>query len=451
MVVHRRLPGRPISSLQTQRSLLIPVCVSIALLTCGCGDEPAVQHPTAELSTSLTDVTGSMDSSAAATANNDSSVRRTGATPDESGGQESSSGAVAELEGPQPAVNDEDDQKTSPSSLTDVKTTATGVKDSSETDDQEATTKVSEGTKLPADLLAGSQVTPLNPQKTVLLDLPGKRVLLRARVCLTQGLLEMLLCPAQTKEHESILSTESQAFTVHTGLLALGCKEGQAAKYDSETEAYTPPSGQVVDIFLHWVDTKGKLRREPAQHWVRHSRQRYYEAKFETLPADLTLEKDGNLRYDEMNQVIFWYGPMSDRQRDECLTMSSDPKFQDAIRQFHRDSRERPMTADWVFVGSGFYQDGDSARQYLAEGGYMICVANFAMAMIDVATPSDSNGTESLAYEAATERIPPRGSEVLIELVPRPLKEPAGAGEKKAIEPAGDDADGSGPKKTDEP
>ncbi len=308
-------------------------------------------------------------------------------------------------------------------------------------DQADAVPKETHGTKLPSDLLEGSQLTPLNPQKTVLLDLQVKRILLRARVCLTQGLLEMLLCPLQTKEHESILSTEAQAFTVHTGLLALGCKEGKAARYDSETETYTPASGQVIDIFLHWVDINGKLHREPAQNWVRHSRQRYYEAKFEKLPADLKLEKDSNLRYDDMNQVIFWYGPMDDQQRNECLKMSADKKFQEAIRRFHKDSHEQPMTTDWVFVGSGFYQDGDSAKQYLAEGGYMICVANFAMAMLDVAIPSDSNGTESLAYEAATERIPPRESEVMIELVPRPAKQATGQQETPAADKPASSAD----------
>ncbi|MFT4556305.1 MAG: hypothetical protein ACI92S_001647 [Planctomycetaceae bacterium] len=278
------------------------------------------------------------------------------------------------------------------------------------------------GTKLPKDFLEGSELTPLNPQKTVLLDIPGKRVLLKARVCLTEGLLEMLLCPHQTKEHESILSTESQAFTVHTGLLALGCKEGKAARYDSETEKYTPASGQIIDVFLHWMDTEGKLHRERAQNWVRGSTHHYYSAEFKILPKDLKLVPDGNLRYDDVNQYLFWYGPMTDEELAECLKMSSDEKFQAAMKQFHKDGLEKPMTADWVFVGSGFYEDGDAPKQYLAEGGYMICVANFAMAMLDVATPSDSNGTESLSYEAATDRIPPRESEVMIELVPRPAK-----------------------------
>ena len=301
----------------------------------------------------------------------------------------------------------------------------------------EATPKKPAGTKLPNDLLEGSKLTPLNPQETVLLDLPGKRIWLQARVCLTEGLLEMLLCPHQTKEHESILSTEAQAFTVHTGLLALGCKEGKAARYDSETEAYTPASGQIIDIFLHWVDVDGKLRRERAQNWVRGSTHHYYQAEFKTLPTDLKLVPDGNLRYDEVNQYLFWYGPMTDEELAECLKMSSDEKFQAAMKQFHKDGLEKPMAADWVFVGSGFYEDGDAPKQYLAEGGYMICVANFAMAMLDVATPSDSNGTESLNYEAATERIPPRGSEVMIELVPRPAKNP----DDLKVAPAAEKAD----------
>jgi hypothetical protein len=297
----------------------------------------------------------------------------------------------------------------------------------------EAAPKKPQGTKLPEDFLESSELTPLNPQKTVLLDLAGKRILLKARVCLTEGLLEMLLCPHQTKEHESILATEAQAFTVHTGLLALGCKEGKAARYDSENEKYTPASGQIIDLFMHWVDTDGKLHRERAQNWVRRSRHHYYQENFETLPADLKLVPDGNLRYDDVNQYLFWYGPMTDAELAECLKMSSNKKFQAAIHRFHKEGQEKPMVADWVFVGSGFYEDGDAPKQYLAEGGYMICVANFPMAMLDVATPSDSNGTESLTYEAATERLPPRESEVMIELVPRPEK------------PATDDKDAAAP------
>lgn len=447
MVSRRLFPSGQGRIPQWMTLVILPAVLTAGI--CGCGDDRPVQSPQPELAAPLTGPGSAVETSIEPTTMEaDAPVEPDAGT---SAATESSPPSAPKLNSSVESTEQTGEQESS-STPPEGPSSDDVVKPAAETADSNDIARDSQGTRLPADLLEGSRLTPLNPQKTVLLDLAGKRVLLRARVCLTQGLLEMLLCPHQTKEHESILSTEAQAFTVHTGLLALGCKEGQAAKYDSETETYTPASGQVIDIFLHWVDADGRLRRERAQNWVRHSRQRYYEAKFETLPADLTLEKDGNLRYDEMNQVIFWYGPMTDQQRDECLKMSTDRKFQEAIRRFHRESQERPMTADWVFVGSGFYQDGDSARQYLAEGGYMICVANFAMAMIDVATPSDSNGTESLAYEAATERIPPRDSEVLIELVPRPEKAPA---EEETVpsdeQPGSDSEDSSQSENTDAP
>ena len=387
--------------------------VVLLCLAAGCDNSTAIQEPDSGMATSLT----AEDAPAlpnASTANDDSESDasdrsdNTTATP------------LSPSDTPTAPVSTEDADGPAGSEKTPSADSADDTGDP--TAATEATPEKSQGTKLPEDFLEGSQTTPLNQQKTVLLDLTGKRILLKARVCLTEGLLEMLLCPHQTKEHESILSTKAAAFTVHTGLLALGCKEGKAARYDSENETYTPASGQIIDVFLHWVDIDGKLHRERAQNWVRRSRQHYYQEEFKTLPKDLKLIPDGNLRYDDVNQYLFWYGPMTDDELTDCLKMSSDEKFQAAMRRFHEEGQEKPMVADWVFVGSGFYEDGDSAKQYLAEGGYMICVANFPMAMLDVSTPSDSNGTESLAYEAATERLPPRDSEVMIELVPRPAK-----------------------------
>lgn len=279
-----------------------------------------------------------------------------------------------------------------------------------------------EGTKLPKDLLSGNDVTPLNPKNTVLLDVKRKHVLVRAQVCQKRAMLEMLLCTKQTKEHESILSFEGDAQTIHAALLALGVPTGTTSSYDLDSDTYTPATGQTVDIFLHWVDTDGKQHREPAQNWVRTSHGRYYEEKFETLPDDLTLDPDGNLRYDDMNQVIFWYGPMNDEQRDECLKLSKDEKFQKMIRRVHAITQPEQMQTDWIFVGSGFAEGNGGEQIYQAEGGYVICVANFAMAMIDLAIESSASGSENLAYEAWTERIPPIGSEVLVELVPRPKK-----------------------------
>ncbi len=279
-----------------------------------------------------------------------------------------------------------------------------------------------DATKLPDDLLDKTKLTPLNPTGTVLLDVPNRRVFAKTKVCFTEGVLEMLLCLTQTKEHESILVFDGKAQTIHAGLLALGLKEGKPSSYDLDSDVYTSASGSKLDIFLHWKDKEGKLHREPAQSWCRNSRFRYYEEPFEALPADLKLDPDGKLRYDDMNKVLFWYGPMSEAQRDAVLKLSADEKFQKAIRRFHEDSQPKQLAADFIFVGSGFVNDPEYGERYLAEGGYVICVANFAAAMIDLSIESSASGNENLTYEAWTERIPPRGSEVLVEIVPRPTE-----------------------------
>ncbi len=79
----------------------------------------------------------------------------------------------------------------------------------------------------------------------------------------------------------------------------------------------------------------------------------------------------------------------------------------------------------WVFGGSSLWQDQDTGQShYLAEGGDFICVSNFPSAMIDLPIRStDTNA--ALLFEAFTERIPPRGTEVAIVLTPKPWKRPA--------------------------
>lgn len=267
-------------------------------------------------------------------------------------------------------------------------------------------------TKLPEDLLAGSKLTPLNKQNTVLMDFAGKRVLLKTNLCLNIGVLEMFLTIKQIKEHESILSIDCKAETIHGALIALGATEGHPAKYEPK---YEPATGQKIGVFVHWVDSNGKLHRAAAQTWMRESLGRVHQEKFESLPEDLKLDPDGNLRYDEINKYLHWYGPMTPEERVALLKLSRDDKFRKAIQRFFDQGQPKQLTADWVFVGSAVVDDGNNGKQYLAEGGYVICVANFAMSMIDVSIESSAAGTPN--FEAWTERLPPKGSEVLVELV----------------------------------
>jgi hypothetical protein len=90
-------------------------------------------------------------------------------------------------------------------------------------------------------------------------------------------------------------------------------------------------------------------------------------------------------------------------------------RAQDWVRNLRT---QKAMDNTWVFAGSGFFEDEEGQKHYLAEGGDFICVSNFPSAMLDLPVES-SQGTNDLQFEAFTQRIPPRGTKVRIVLTPR--------------------------------
>jgi hypothetical protein len=118
---------------------------------------------------------------------------------------------------------------------------------------------------------------------------------------------------------------------------------------------------------------------------------------------------------------------MSEAQRDAALKLSKDEAFQKAVKSIFDQSQIRPMTNSWVFAGSQFLTDETTGEKfYQAEGGDLICVANFASATLDLSTNSSATN-EDLMFEAFTEHIPPVGTEVTIELIPvvKPKEKPS--------------------------
>lgn len=296
--------------------------------------------------------------------------------------------------------------------------------------------------KQPADSNTGEKtlskrddgLTPLNKQETVLLDVKGKRVLVKSKVVLREGLLEMFACLKQTKEHESILAVDAKAYTVHAGLLAIGAKPGKPTRFvkpdpknpEKFVEDYQPATGQRIEIFVQWKDKKGKLNRVSAKHWLRNATQRFYVEKYQNFPKGLTLPEKGDIRmlqYDPRNHELSWFGPITEAQRDKMLALSHENKFQAAIKSFYQQSRPRKIEADFLFTGSAIYKDPKTKQEhYRAEGGTLICVANFPSAMIDVSLAISDKEAEGMLLEAYAEHIPPIDTEVTIELIPVPDK-----------------------------
>ena len=121
----------------------------------------------------------------------------------------------------------------------------------------------------------------------------------------------------------------------------------------------------------------------------------------------------------EVEVALFWTDAKGKRQRAYA---------QDWIRNAKTGTA---MTQPWVFGGSGFWEDEQSGeKHYLAEGGDLICVSNFASATLDLPIQSSSS-SDSLLFNAFTDRIPPQGTKVTVVLTPKKKAKAADKATKK--------------------
>jgi hypothetical protein len=89
------------------------------------------------------------------------------------------------------------------------------------------------------------------------------------------------------------------------------------------------------------------------------------------------------------------------------------------VRKGHSNQE---LESDWVFAGSELLENPDSldsqvSKNYLANAGDVVCIANFETALLDVPIVSSKAYTD-LGYEAWTERIPEVGTKVVVALEP---------------------------------
>jgi len=78
-----------------------------------------------------------------------------------------------------------------------------------------------------------------------------KQVMVRGRICLQEGPLEMFACPGRSKAHESVIATEARASEIHACLEALGFPPGKPCQWDPK---YTPAHGPLVKIMVGWQE-----------------------------------------------------------------------------------------------------------------------------------------------------------------------------------------------------
>jgi hypothetical protein len=106
----------------------------------------------------------------------------------------------------------------------------------------------------------------LSKDYPIWIDPQERAIIVEGQIALREGMLEMFACTRNTKEHESIISANTKAFLVHTGLVALGAEPGHPVRFQPE---YMPPSGTEIDVLVRYLDEKGKLQTARAQDWIK--------------------------------------------------------------------------------------------------------------------------------------------------------------------------------------
>jgi hypothetical protein len=109
----------------------------------------------------------------------------------------------------------------------------------------------------------------LSPQESVWIDAARKEVVVGGRIALDRGPIEFFACPAGTKEHESIVATQSSARLVHAALLAIGLEPGKPVSFDPE---YVAASGPRVQVRVRWTKPDGTAETVDVRQWVRDVR-----------------------------------------------------------------------------------------------------------------------------------------------------------------------------------
>jgi hypothetical protein len=225
------------------------------------------------------------------------------------------------------------------------------------------------------------------------LAMPGMKIMVKkgyidvdAKVCLTEGMLELIACTKDSKEHEALISVEPKAAHIHAALLLIGAQPGNPAmRKEVETEdgprwIDIPPRGQEIDVYLVFNDEEGKLQEYPIKQFIR---------KGEEDPYDLDV---------------------------------GEPK-----KKEDKEEKKFP-TNTFLFTGSHVFKDGESDPVYLAdESGNVISLSTFGDELL--ALPGvHANNNERLVWGVDSTYLPALETKIILRLKP---KKPAAAAEPK--------------------
>jgi hypothetical protein len=105
----------------------------------------------------------------------------------------------------------------------------------------------------------------------VSIDWSVPQVEVDAKVVLRDGLIELLACSMNTKEHESILVTPARPLRIYEALRLIGLEPGRPVSYDAANDKAIPPTGQRLALDIIYHDENGEQTIVPHE-WMANSK-----------------------------------------------------------------------------------------------------------------------------------------------------------------------------------
>lgn len=88
-----------------------------------------------------------------------------------------------------------------------------------------------------------------------------------ARVVLRDGPLELLLCTAGSKEHESILTTSARPRDIFQAMGLIGLEPGKPVRWNESRDGLLPPEGQKLTLTVEYTK-EGRSVSHPVERWL---------------------------------------------------------------------------------------------------------------------------------------------------------------------------------------
>jgi len=205
----------------------------------------------------------------------------------------------------------------------------------------------------------------------ITIDTKNKRIDVSARVALDEGLLELIACIPDTKEHESLVVVDAVPMHIHAALLLIGANNGHPARVEPANEEKTqwrhlPPRGDRIAISLVYPDPKNK-------------------------------------------------GKTIDRPISDFLKRTQEDPALDPDEQDEQDDPAKVFAA-FLFAGSVMVDGQDGKRQYLAdESGQVVSISTFGDEVLCLPTRM-SQENAALVWSVNDKYLPAVGSKVKLRL-----------------------------------